>query len=166
MSQPSANLPRFINLLLAGLLTGNEFGGWVGFHPALATLPQPSQIQAERAVTRRFGAVMPLFMTATILSCVPVLAGARDRRSGTYRTALGGVLCYVAMLGVTFVGNMPINRRVLAATAEAPPADWYTLRRRWDRWHMLRNGLNILGFGLLIGSALTADSHARSGSRP
>ncbi len=26
---------RFLNLLLTGVLTGNEFGGLVGFHPAL-----------------------------------------------------------------------------------------------------------------------------------
>ena len=152
------NRLRFINLLLAGMLTGNEFGGWIGFHPALATLPQPAQLQAERAVTRRFGAIMPFFMTATIVSCVPVFARGSDRRSSTYRAALGGMLCYLTMLGVTFVGNMPINRRVLAASPDAPPTDWNALRRRWDRWHTLRNGLNILGFGLLIASALTSQA--------
>ena len=152
---------RFINLFLAGALTGNEFGGWVGFHPALATLPQRSQIVAERAVTRRFGAIMPIFMTATLASCIPVLAGIRDRRSATFRTALGGLLSYAAMLGVTFAGNLPINRRVLVATPEAPPADWDALRRRWDRWHALRNGLNALGFGLLIASALAQTSRPK-----
>jgi hypothetical protein len=30
---------RFLNLLLAGVLTGNEFGGFAGFHPALYELP-------------------------------------------------------------------------------------------------------------------------------
>ena len=159
-------IARLVNLMLAGVLTGNEFGGWAGTHPALRTLPTDAHIRAEQAITRRFGALMPSVMTATIVSCIPVLSLIRDRRAASFRLTLGGMLCYLAMLGVTFVGNMPINRRVLAATAEAPPADWYALRRRWDRWHMLRNGLNILGFGLLIASALTADSHARSGSRP
>ena len=152
---------RFINLFLAGTLTGNEFGGWVGFHPALATLSQRSQVEAERAVTRRFGAIMPVFMTATLASCIPVLGSIRDRRSMTFRTALGGLLCYAAMLGVTFAGNMPINRRVLAATPAAPPAEWDALRRRWDRWHALRNTLNALGFGLLIMSALAQRSHPK-----
>ena len=152
---------RFLNLFLAGALTGNEFGGWAGVHPALATLPRRSQVEAERAVTRRFGAIMPAFMTATLASCIPVLAGIPDRRSVTFGTALGGFLCYAAMLGVTFAGNMPINRRVLAATPEAAPADWDALRRRWDRWHALRNGLNALGFALLIVSALAQGSHPR-----
>jgi hypothetical protein len=32
-------IARFINLVLAGVFTGNEFGGFIGFHPALYELP-------------------------------------------------------------------------------------------------------------------------------
>lgn len=107
-------------------------------------------------------------MTATVVPCVPAFARVRDRRSASYRTALGGTVCYVTMLGVTFAGNIQINRRVLAASPEAPPDDWYALRRRWDRWRTLRNGLNVLGFGLLITSALVqrrGERDAIAGSR-
>jgi hypothetical protein len=72
---------RFLNLLLTGVLTGNEFGGFVGFHPALYVLPTAAHASAERAITGRFGKVMPPFMTAAILSFVPVLSLAEDRRS-------------------------------------------------------------------------------------
>jgi hypothetical protein len=49
------DLPQIGYLLLAGLLTGNEFGGWVAVHPALNTLPPPSRLLAEQAVYRRYG---------------------------------------------------------------------------------------------------------------
>ena len=143
-----------INLVLAGVLTGNEFGGWAGTHPALRTLPLTAHIQAEQAVTRRFGAIMPFLMTAAIVSCVPVLSLTRDKRSATYRLTRAGLLCYLGMLGVTFAGNMPINRRTLELAPEAPPADWLALRTRWDRWHTVRNALNVAGFGLLVAGAL------------
>ncbi len=65
---------RFLNLLLTGVLTGNEFGGLVGFHPALYELPTEAHARAERAITSRFGKIMPPFMTAAILSFVPVLS--------------------------------------------------------------------------------------------
>ena len=39
-------LMRFLNLLLAGVLTGNEFGGFVGFHPALYELPTEAHARA------------------------------------------------------------------------------------------------------------------------
>ena len=143
-----------INLVLAGVLTGNEFGGWAGTHPALRTLALTAHIQAEQAVTRRFGAIMPFLMTAAIVSCVPVLSLTRDKRSAAYRSTRAGLLCYLGMLGVTFVGNMPINRRTLELSAEAPPADWHALRTQWDRWHTVRNALNFAGFGLLVVGAL------------
>ncbi len=150
-------IARLVNLMLASVLTGNEFGGWAGTHPALRTLPTGAHIRAEQAITRRFGLLMPFAMTATIVSCIPVLALIRDRRSAPYRLTLGGILCYLAMLGVTFAGNMPINRRTLQLSPEAPPADWLALRRRWDRWHTLRNALNFAGLGLLTTAALTPD---------
>src|ERR671921_2250475 len=104
---------RFLNLLLTGVLTGNEFGGLVVFHPALYVLPTEAHARAERAITRRFGKVMPPFMTAAILSFVPVLSLTKDRRSPSHSFTLAGMLCYASMLAVTFAGNMPVNRRML-----------------------------------------------------
>jgi hypothetical protein len=104
---------RFLNLLLTGVLTGNEFGGSVGFHPALYELSTEAHARAERAITSRFGKIMPPFMTAAILSFVPVLSLTRDRRSISSVFTLMGMLCYTSMLAVTFVGNMSVNRRML-----------------------------------------------------
>jgi hypothetical protein len=50
---------RFLNLLLTGVLIGNECGGLVGFHPALYELPTEAHARAERAITSRFGKIMP-----------------------------------------------------------------------------------------------------------
>ena len=60
------------------------------------------------------------------------------------------------MLGVTFAGNMPLNRRVLALSADDPSAEWLVLRARWDRWHTLRNALNFAGLAGLVLGALDA----------
>ena len=50
---------RFVNLILAGLLAGNEFGTWAAVHPALGRLSTRERIRAEQEVTRRFAAIMP-----------------------------------------------------------------------------------------------------------
>ena len=138
---------RFLNLLLAGMLTGNEFGGFAGFHPALYQLPTAAHARAERAITSRFGKIMPPFMTTAILSFVPLLSLVRDRRSPSFFFTLVGMLCYLAMLAITFVGNMPVNRRMLEMDPDAVSGEeLMELRRRWDRLHAVRNVLNFFGF--------------------
>ena len=147
---------RFLNLLLTGVLTGNEFGGFVGFHPALYELPTEAHARAERAITSRFGKIMPPFMTAAILSFVPVLSLVRNRRSTSFFFTLVGMLCYVAMLAVTFAGNMPVNRRILEMDpATASSEELLELRRRWDRFHAARNVLNFFGFASALLGALS-----------
>ena len=152
-------LARFANLMLASVLVGNEFGGWAAVHPALYALPTGAHVRAEQAVTRRYGRLMPAVMTATIASYVPVLTLTHDRRSAAYRGTLGGLLAFLAMLGVTFAGNLPLNRWVLALSADDPPAGWPALRAHWDRWHTLRNALNLAGLACLLLGALAAPNH-------
>lgn len=150
---------RFSNLFLAGVLTGNEFGGLVGFHPALYRLPTEAHASAEQEITARFGKIMPPFMVATLVSFVPVLSLTRDRRP--FRFTLAGMLCYLAMLGVTFAGNMPANRRTLDLDPRIVSRDeLLTLRRRWDGFHAARNVLNATGLVFAILGTLS-DAEAR-----
>ena len=58
--------PQFAGLCLTGLLAGNELGTLVGFHPAILALPLRSQIESERALTRRLGKIMPFYMVASL----------------------------------------------------------------------------------------------------
>jgi hypothetical protein len=95
-------------------------------------------------------------MTAAILSFVPVLSLARDRRSTSYFFTLMGMLCYMAMLAVTFAGNMPVNRRMLEIdVGTVSSEELMELRRRWDRFHAARNVLNLLGFASALLGALS-----------
>jgi hypothetical protein len=97
---------------------------------------------------------MPPFMIAAILSFVPALSMTRDRLSSRFTVA--GMICYVAMLAVTFAGNMPANRRTLDLNPKTVPRDEFlALRRRWDGFHAVRNLLNAAGFVFAILGALS-----------
>ncbi len=149
-------IARFVNLILAGMLTGNEFGGRVAVHPALNNLPTRAHIQAEQAVYRRYGTIMPFFMTSTIVSAIPVLSLIRDRKSAAFRFTIAGMTCFAAMLVVTLTGNVPINRRLLELPPqeEASYEEFLELRRSWDRLHTIRNLLNMAGLCLSCAGAL------------
>ena len=150
---------RSANLLLAGMLAGNELGTWVAVHPALGRLSAAECIRAEQEVTRRFAAIMPFWMSSVIASCLAVLALIRDRRSRAFRSTLAGTACFVAMLLSTLFGNVPINNRVLELSPETDAEEFSRLRERWDRLHALRVLLNVAGLSLLQLGALREEKH-------
>lgn len=147
---------RFVNLVLAGMLAGNEFGTWAAVHPSLEKLSTPDRIRAEQEVTRRFAAIMPAWMGSTVVSCV--LALLFSRGSTGSRSTLLGTACFVGMLASTRIGNVPINNRVLEIDPEKEQEEFAELRERWDRLHTLRVVLNVAGLGFLISGAL-AEGH-------
>jgi len=141
-------IARFVNLVLAGLLAGNEFGTWAAVHRSLWTMPTPEHIRAEQALTRRYKSIMPFWMSSVVASCLPVLALIRD--PSAFRFTLAGMLCFTGMIVSTLRGNMPINNRTLELSPEeTPPEKWRQLRQRWDRLHTLRVILNVTGLSLL-----------------
>ena len=139
---------RFVNLVLAGLLAGNEFGTKMALHPALEELSTPERIRAEQAVTRRYGAILPLWMSSTVASCVAALALSRGSRGLFPR--LAGTACFAGMLLSTLLGNVPINKRTLEIDPDEDGEEFAQLRERWDRLHTLRVVLTVAGFGLLV----------------
>lgn len=146
------------NLFLAGVLTGNELGGWVAVHPALDTLPGSPRLQAEQAVYRRYGRIMPFLMTSTVASGIAA-AGVRDGASLNGKLARAASRCYTAMLAITLIGNLPLNKELVALPDEpAGHARLAELRNKWDRLHTARNLLNLAGFGLTVVGALTRRS--------
>jgi hypothetical protein len=157
-----SKIPRLLNLALAGALTGNELGGLIAVHPALGNLPAEEHIRAEQEIYRRYGRIMPFFMTATVASAIPVLSANGDRGSAEFRLTLAGMACFATMLAVTLTGNVPINKRILELPArEEFYEEFLDLRRRWDRLHVVRNLLNVAGFTL---SSLAALSRSGPGS--
>jgi len=150
-----SKIVRFANLVLAGMLAGNEFGTWAAVHPALGDLGQAERIRAEQEVTRRYAAIMPAWMGSTVVSCV--LALLFSRGTAGFRGTFFGTACYVGMLASTRIGNVPINNRVLEMDPERDREEFARLRERWDRLHTLRVALNAAGLGFLVAGALAEE---------
>jgi hypothetical protein len=142
-------IARFVNLLMVGLLAGNEFGTWAAVHPALGRLSARERIRAEQEVTRRYARIMPFWMSSAIASCLPVLALIPDRRSIAFFSTLAGTACFGAMLISTLLGNVPINNRVLEMSPENDSEEFSRLRERWDKLHAFRVLINVTGLAFL-----------------
>ncbi len=151
---------RLANLALTGMLTGHEFAGYMAVYPALGKLQPLARLQAEQEIYRRYGKIMPFYMSSTIASFLPILALIPNRSSPAFRFTLAGMTCFAAMLIVTLTKNLPINKRIEELPAEeASFEEFRELRERWDRLHTARNLFNVTG---LVFSALGALSQANT----
>ena len=145
---------QFAGVAMTGLLAGNEVATLIGFHPALRVLPLRAEIEAEQALNGRLVKIMPFYMTGTVLS---VVAAAVDRRGGRgFPLAAGAAGASALMLGITLVGNVPLNNRTLAYPTDGDAAGWSAIRRRWERLHTARVLLDLTAFAALI-TAVLAD---------
>ena len=140
------------NLVLAATLTGHELGTLGVLHPVLQRLPYADEVAGEQLVARRLGVALPPLMIATLVTGAIATAGLDGRE----RTLVGaGTAAYAAMLGLTLAGNVPINVRTLRWNAAVENAgEWRRLRRRWDRLHALRTGLDLCGLAALTAASL------------
>jgi anthrone oxygenase-like protein len=154
---------RFVNLVLAGLLAGNELGTKVAIHASLERLSTPERIRAEQEVTRRYAAIMPFWMSSVVVSCLPVLA--LSRRTRAFLPTLVGTACFAGMLASTLIGNVPVNNRVLEMSPERDGEEFVQLRERWDRLHTLRVALNVVGLGFLCVGALSRSDGDKTRTR-
>ncbi len=144
----------FVAVLLAGLLAGSELTSWAVVHPTLWKLEHRAQVRAEMLMYRRFASIDPFLMTATVIAAF-VASGTLDGRSSTL--SLIGAICFAMMLAITLIANMPLNLRILRWDEDhGDPEEWRRIRRRWDRLHTARIGLDSAGFVLVALAAVGA----------
>ena len=160
----SLKVARLANLVLAGMLTGNEFGTLAGIYPALDRISPMARLEASQGIYRRMSGIMPFYMISTLASFLPVLVLQRRPGSPAFRFTLAGLACYVAMIMITRRRNLPINARIEELpTEEASLDEFQELRKRWTRLHATRNVLNVAG---LVFTSLGALSEPRARKAP
>ena len=143
---------QFAAVTMTGLLAGNELGTLIWFHPAVKRLPLSAQIEAEQTLSGRLGQIMPFYMTGALATAS---AAAVDRRGEQgFGLAAAAAAASALMLGITLVGNVPLNERTGAYPKSGDVAGWQEIRRRWERLHTARVLLDLAAFAALTAAAL------------
>jgi uncharacterized membrane protein len=135
---------EFTGVLLAGILAGEEFVVRYGVHPSLTKLDGPFQIKVRQALIRRLRVLVPSVLGPTVITAVAVLVA---DGSGLRWAGAG---CLLGFILITFVGTVPINKAIGDWQADAPPAGWQGVIRRWERLDVARSSAAILAFGFFL----------------
>ena len=140
------NVLLVVQLVLVGLLAGEELIVRWGVQPALSALPDEIHVRTRIALVKSLKVAVPILIVPTVLASVAVLviAGAGDGLG--WRIAAAATLA--AFLLASFLGTVPINIGVDDWDPVAPPADWKRVVARWQRIDVLRSSAAGITFVL------------------
>jgi len=145
-------LLQFFAALLFAMVAGSVFGIWQGYGPL--GYAAPTFVEMHQGAVRGLNVLLPGLALASII-LTAALAWLARGRSAVLRLYLGAILLMVAGGVVTRFFNQPINAEVMNWTAGSLPANWTDLRATWWNWHVLRTGLSVCGFALLLAAIIT-----------
>jgi uncharacterized membrane protein len=135
-----------VQLVLVGLLAGEEFIVRWGVQPAMAALPDDAHLRTRIALVKSLKVVVPMLMLPAVLASVAVLVLAGTGDVLGWRIAATAAL--VVFVLASFLGTVPINIRVNDWDPADPPADWKRTVTRWERIDVLRSSAAGVAFVL------------------
>jgi 4-hydroxybenzoate polyprenyltransferase len=133
-----------VQLVLIGLLAGEELIVRYGVQPALDSLPDEAHLRARIALVKRLKVVVPIMMVPAVLASVALVVVAGNAHG--FGWGIAGLVALVAFLAFSFFGTVPINIRVNDWDSGNPPADWRQVVHRWETIDTFRSSAAILAF--------------------
>ncbi|WP_251150627.1 anthrone oxygenase family protein [Cellulosimicrobium sp. Marseille-Q4280] len=91
--------------------------------------------------------LMLLLAASVLLPAGAAVVGLVGGADGAGWALAGAVVALVGILGITAVGNVPLNDRLDAATD--PAAEWLTFVPRWLAWNHARTAAGAVATALL-----------------
>jgi uncharacterized membrane protein len=145
---------QFVNILLLVLVVGVFWGSWLGLSRSMASFSAQTFLDIGHTMIGNLAPVMPVLMTAAILSSVPVLYLLYAQRANTFYPMLVGFLLFVSALLVTLLVEVPVDNQIKVWTVDSLPPNWQQIRDRWELFHVIRTFASMSGLAFIIGSVL------------
>ena len=143
-------------LVLVGLLAGEELIVRWGVQPAMAALPDDAHVRTRIALVKSLKVVVPILMIPAVLATVAVLVVGGTGDGLAWRIAAVAALTVFVL--ASFLGTVPINIGVNDWDPADPPADWKRIVTRWERIDVLRSSAAVIGFVMSAIAVVQASS--------
>jgi uncharacterized membrane protein len=145
----------FASIFLLALVTGVFWGTWFTLTRSIETFSAGEFIHIGQTIIRNVAWPMRILMPACIFFTVVSASLFTDKNSAAFYLSVTACLLIVIALLITLVIEVPIDNQIRTWTAETVPADWTTLRARWQIFHTARTFVSLGSLGSLILSVLS-----------
>ena len=149
---------RAINLFTAGLITGVS----VLFQVSVVPIMRSWSDQRSLGLHRDFTVVADpdIFVkpsgAISLVSAILALVLGHHHRAGAVVLTIAGIVAFAGVAIISEAVNVPVNRWAAKWSGEGVPADYAGRRSRWERAHVWRTVLAVIGFACYVVGALEA----------
>jgi hypothetical protein len=132
-------------ILISGVIAGVFVAVQIAQVPVQRTLGPRDFVLVKSRFEQGYGRKMPPLVAASLIAPIPVYVTGSELSAVTILVAAGHV-CSLAVLVVTAIYNLPVNREAVNWDPGNPPADWEAKRDRWHRGHVIRLPFAVIAF--------------------
>jgi uncharacterized membrane protein len=149
---------RAVNLFATGVLTGTT----VVFQLSVVPIMRSWSDERSLGLHRDFAVVADPDVFVKPAGAISLLSAILALVLGHHHDAVGvaltvaGIVAFVGVAIISEVINVPVNRWAAKWSGDAVPAEYPDRRDRWERGHLWRTLLAVVGFGCYVVGALEA----------
>jgi uncharacterized membrane protein len=146
----------FAGLFLLALVTGVFWGTWFTLTRSIETFSAGEFIHIGQTIIRNVAWPMRILMPACILLMITSVSLIPKKDSTGLYLGIFACSLIVAALLITLLVEVPIDNQIRTWTPETIPADWTTMRARWQVFHTARTFLSLASLASLILAVLSS----------
>jgi uncharacterized membrane protein len=122
-----------------------------------AVYTQVRQVELDSLDTLASVTLIPALVSTLIVAVLAIRARGNERW-----LVLAGFALLVVVFATTLAVNLPINGDQADWSVQTPPADWASVRDRWQVAHAIRTVAAVAAFGSLIGATIARTTQRRT----
>jgi len=149
-----STLIMLVSILTAALLVGNELAVALFIHPVLYSVTDEAHVRVAKPLARRLGRIMPFWYAMSLGFAILQLLTIGRAALPSWWLCCAAVILLGMIIVLTILLPVPINNQIAGWNLDRLPADWLSLRRRWDLYHRIRVVLLLVALTLLFLSDL------------
>jgi uncharacterized membrane protein len=146
---------QWITGMLMVLVAGVFWGTWFALSRTMEHFSAAMFIAIGKDIIRNVSGTMPVIMPGSIIGLALLLIMGRKQRDTYFYCILGALVLFIAALVITVGIEVPIDNQLKNWTADTVPANWQSIRAKWETFHMLRTFISLAGVGAFIAAVLS-----------
>jgi len=149
-------ITTFAGIFLLALVTGVFWGTWFTLTRSIERFSADEFIHIGQTIIMNVAWPMRILMPGCILFMMLSASLVTERGSTRFYFSVIACLLIIVALLITLLVEVPIDNQIRTWTAQTVPADWTTLRARWQIFHMTRTFVSLASLASFILAVLAS----------